>query len=712
MVRSRSFVPAAVLLLLLGAACLPAQAGPTLEQILSAPFPSELLASPAGGKLAWVQNTRGVRNIWVAEPPTYRGRQVTRFDKDDGQAIGGLEWTPDAKTLVYVRGSGPNGRGENPNPTSDPAGAELAVWRVALEGGEPVKIGTGSGAAVSPKGDGVAFVRGGQIWWAPLAGIDGKIEPQQWVRARGNARSLRWSPDGSRLAFVSSRGDHSFIGVYEVAGKTLRWIDPSVDQDDDPVWSPDGRRLAFLRLPANSRMTLFSPQRSGQPWSILVADVATGQAKTVWRAREGAGSIFFEMVAKNQILWGAEDRLVFPWEADGWLHLYAVPAASGKEMAEATLLTPGDFEIENVILTPDGKEVLFNSNQDDIDRRHLWRVGVAGGRPVPVTRGKGIEWLPAMLEDSRDGRALAYVRAGARRPAEAVIRIGDGPERELVPGGIPADFPEAALVEPEPVIFGSADGMQIHGQLFLPRGLKPGERRPGLLFLHGGAQRQMLLGWHYNSYYNNAYGMNQYLASRGYVVLAVNFRAGIGYGMEFREALSAGVKGASEFYDVLGAGQYLRGRPEVDPERVGLWGGSYGGFLTAMGLARASHLFKAGVDFHGVHDWNVEIQTFVPDYNPLEHPEEARLAFESSPLAWVDGWRSPVLVIHGDDDRNVDFSQTVRLVEALRERKVEVEQLILPDEIHGFLAWSNWIRAYKATADFFDRRLAGKEGKP
>jgi dipeptidyl aminopeptidase/acylaminoacyl peptidase len=710
MARPRRLIVAAVLLLVGAAVRLPAQAGPSLEQILSAPFPTELLAAPAGGKLAWTQNTRGVRNVWVAEPPEYRGRQVTRYDKDDGQAVGGLEWAPDAKVLVYVRGSGPNGRGENPNPAGDPAGAEQAVWRVALEGGAPVKIGNGAGAVVSPKGDGVAFVRGGQIWWAPL---DGSREPQQWVHARGGARSLRWSPDGSRLAFVSARGDHNFIGIYDLEGKTLRWIAPSVDRDDEPVWSPDGKRLAFLRQPASSKTTtLFYAERSGHPWSILVADAATGEAKTVWTAREGMGSVFSGMVAENQVLWGAGDRLVFPWEGDGWLHLYSVPASPGGATGEATLLTPGDFEIENVILDPDRREVLFNSNQGDLERRHLWRVGVAGGRPVPVTSGKGIEWLPAVIGDRSDGKALAYVRAGARRPTELVIRFGDGPERELVPGGIPADFPEAALVEPEPVVFDSADGMRIHGQLFLPRGLKPGERRPGLLFLHGGSHRQMLLGWHYSPYYNNAYGMNQYLASRGYVVLAVNFRAGTGYGMEFREALNQGAEGASEFYDVLGAGQYLRRRPEVDPDRIGLWGGSYGGFLTAMGLARASHLFKAGVDLHGVHDWNVGIQRFLPDYNPLEHPEQARLAFESSPLAWVDGWRSPVLVIHGDDDRNVDFSQTVRLVEALRERKVEVEQLILPDEVHTLLTWSNWISAYRATADFFDRKLAEKGNRP
>jgi dipeptidyl aminopeptidase/acylaminoacyl peptidase len=216
----------------------------------------------------------------------------------------------------------------------------------------------------------------------------------------------------------------------------------------------------------------------------------------------------------------------------------------------------------------------------------------------------------------------------------------------------------------------------------------------------------MLLGWHYMYYYFNAYALNQYLASRGYLVLAVNYRSGIGYGLSFREAPRQGATGASEFNDVLGAGLWLRARPDVDPTRIGLWGGSYGGYLTALGLARASDLFAAGVDLHGVHDWNVGIRTFVPSYAPP--PDDERLAFESSPLAGVDGWRSPVLLIHGDDDRNVAFSQTVTLVEALRKRKVDVEQLIFPDEIHDFLTWKHWLEAYRAAADFFDRRLVGR----
>lgn len=669
----------------------------TLEGLLSAPFPAELLASSTGGKVAWIQNAKGVRNLWVAESPEYRGRQVTRYTADDGQALAGLEWTPDAKSLIYVRGGGGNRQGEIPNPTSDPAGAEQAIWRVPLEGGEPVRIGQGRGVAVSPRGDGVAFVKGGGIFWAPF---QDKAEPVQWVKARGGASQLHFSPDGSKLAFTSSRENHSFIGIYDVAGKTLRWIAPSVDNDGEPVWSPDGRRIAFQRVPASSKITLFHPNPSAQPWSLLVADVVTGEAKTVWTAEPGLGSVFHEMVAANQILWGAEDRLIFPWERDGWLHLYSVPASGGK----ATLLTPGEFEVEYVNLTPDRRQVIFSSNQDDIDRRHIWKVNVTGGPPAALTKGTGIEWLPVMTSD---GKALAYLRSGARRPAEPVIEVGIGTApRQLAPGTVPPEFPESALVEPQPVIFSASDGLRIHGQLFLPPGIKKGERRPGILFFHGGSYRQMLLGWHYLAYYNNAYALNQYLANRGYVVLSVNYRAGTGYGQAFREAPSQGASGASEFNDVLGAGLYLRSRPDVDPDRIGLWGGSYGGYLTALGLARASNLFAAGVDIHGVHDWNVGIRTFIPGYAPK--PDEERLAFESSPMAWIDGWRSPVLVIHGDDDRNVSFNETVTLVEALRERKVDVEQLVLPDEIHSFLRYASWLAAYRATADFFDRRLGGK----
>jgi dipeptidyl aminopeptidase/acylaminoacyl peptidase len=627
-----------------------------------------------------------------AAAPDWQGRRLTTFSGDDGVELSAPAWTADGAQLVFSRGGSPNRAGEFANPTQHPEGGQSGIFRISLAGGEAVRLGGGSGVAVSPVAARIAFTRGGQLWLQPLDGG----EAVEAARVRGGMGSLLWSPDGAHIAFTSSRGTHAFVGVYDTLAKTVRFLDPSVDSDHSPVWSPDGRQLAWIREAASLELTLFKPVREAQPWSIRVADIENGRAREVWRARPGVGSAFRGVVASNQLFWTTDDRLVFPWEENGWTLLHAVPAAGG----DATVLTPGRFEVEYVTVSADRRTIYYNSNQNDLDRRDLWRVR-PNGAPERLTRTDAIEWEAAPLADG----ALAFLRSDARRPAHAVIRTGNA-EQLLDPLALDG-FPVDELVEPEAVIFSAADGMQIHGQLFRPADMRAGERRPALLFLHGGSRRQMLLGWHYGSYYHNAYALNQYLAARGYIVLSVNFRSGIGYGMHFREAENYGAAGGSEFNDVMGAGLYLRGRADVDGERIGLWGGSYGGYLTAMGLSRASDLFRAGVDIHGVHDWNVGIATFVPAYDPKDDPDAARTAFLASPMSTLDGWRSPVLLIHGDDDRNVRFLETVALVEQLRRRDVHVEQLVFPDEVHGFLLHRNWVAAYRATADFFDRMLAG-----
>ncbi len=689
-----------LLILCAAPAALSAQTGLTIDQLLKAPFPTELVAHRGGGKVAWVLNAEGVRNIWMAEAPSYQGVQVTRYAEDDGQELSNLSFTPDGRAIVFVRGGGPNRQGEIPNPTSDPDGAEQAIWVVWLQvgggggggGGSTLrKLADGSAPNISPRGDVVAFLRRGQVWSVPLGD---SAASRQLFQIRGTAGSLRWSPDGSMLAFVSGRGDHSFVGVFQLESKELRYLDPSVDRDGSPVWSSDGRRVGLIRIPNDGDQLPFMPQREALPWSIRVAEVASGAGREVWKAAPGRGSAFQGVSAENQLFWGANDRLVFPWERAGWIQLYSVSIRGGP----ASHLTPGEFEVEHVTINPGGRELTFSSNQGDIDRRHIWRVPISGGAPVAVTTGNGIEWSPAVTE----GGAVAFLASDARTPAHPEI-IAGAPRRPL--SAMPRDFPSRALVEPQQVTFAAADGMRIPGQLFLPANLRAGERRPAIVFFHGGSRRQMLLGFHYLGYYHNSYALNQYLASRGYVVLSVNYRSGTGYGLEFREALNYGARGASEFNDVTGAGLYLRSRPDVDPGRIGLWGGSYGGYLTALGLARASDLFAAGVDVHGVHDWNVVIPNFAASYDAAARAEVARLAYQSSPMASIDGWRSPVLVIHGDDDRNVPFSETVDLAERLRARGVEVEQLVFPDEVHGFLLHKNWLAAYRATADFFDRKL-------
>jgi dipeptidyl aminopeptidase/acylaminoacyl peptidase len=671
----------------------------TLEQVLSAPFCSELQAAPKGGAFLWIANQEGKRNIWVAEPSgsAYTVHRVTSDDADDGIDIGDIVWTPDGEHIIYVSG-GDFEFPEKPaaNPALLPQGVEEDIWMVGIGGGDTRKLAAGRSPAVSPDGATMAYLDKDQIWTLDLR--DPNAKPVQLLHERGRLGSLLWSPDGKYLAFTTGRGDHGFVAVYSFPEKALRYLDPSTEIDREPVWSPDSKEIAFVRIPPDTSGIDFKPRRSAQPWSLRVADVTTGEGHEVWRAHDGPGSVFHETESEDQQLyWSADGRIVFPWEGSGWLHLYSV-AASGGEVAD---LTPGEFEVDYVAFSKDRKTLVYSSNQGDIDRRHLWEVSPAGAAPREITHGDGLEVIPVIAPDG----TVAVLRADAKVPIRPAVVKGGGEMQDLAPQMIPAEFPAAKMITPQQVILSAADGMKIHGQLFVPASAEDGKRHPALIFFHGGSRRQMLLGWHYMDYYSDAYGMNQYLASLGYIVLSVNYRSGIGYGLNFREALNYGAAGASEFNDVLGAGLYMRNRSDVDGTKIGVWGGSYGGYLTALALSRASDLFAAGVDFHGVHDWNLELENWAPKYDPNADQQAARIAWESSPLATVKDWRSPVLLIQGDDDRNVQFSQTVRLAAALRAQGTPFEEHVFPDEIHGFLLHRSWLTAYGLEADFFNRKL-------
>ena len=667
---------------------------------MSSPFPANLVAAERAGRIAWQFSAKGAHNVWVADAPDFEARQVTHYIGDEGLPIAALRLTPDGRTVVYARGSETNGEGEVADPTSSVEKRTQQVWAADVDKGEPRLLGDMGcdeegceDIQISPSGEFAVWSAKKQIWIAP---VSGKEKAKALAFTRGNNRQPKWSPDGKKIAFVSDRGDHSFVVIYELGAKSLRYVSPSADRDLSPRWSPDGSQLAFVRLVGKQMKQPLIPQ-TPRPWSIWVYEVSKDAGREIWKSGPALDDSLPQLTADASFQFAAKNRVVFSSEQDGWNHLYSVSTSGGT----ATLLTPGPFETEDVALSTDRNFVIYSSNQDDVDRRHLWKVSVEGGTPAAVTHGETMEWAPLEVA----GRVVC-LGSTATTPAMPYVVTAQGREM-IAKSALPADFPSTQLVTPKQVIFKAEDGWEIHGQLFEPRmaaqAPRPSQRRPALIFIHGGSIRQMMLGFHYFDYYHNAYAMNQYLASRGYVVLSVNYRTGIMYGRHFREPADGGSRGGAEYKDIVAAGRYLQSLPNVDPKRIGLWGGSYGGYLAAMGLARNSDLFAAGVDSHGVHDWSDFGEEFPKDAPDRE--AALKLAFQSSPNASISTWKSPVLLIHGDDDRNVEFSQTVDLLQRLRNQNVHVEELIFPDEVHGFLLWKSWIRAYGATEEFLGREL-------
>ena len=247
----------------------------SLEQVMSAPFPTGLVASPVGGKVAWIQSAKGVRNLWVAEPPSYKGRQLTAYTEDDGIEIGELTWTPDGSSVIYTRGGDLDSFAENTNPRSNPEEPKQGIWLIALSGGAPRQLAEGHSAVISKTGDRIFFVKGREVWQAK---VDANEKASVLIQPKGRVSFMALSPDGSLLAFTNTRGDHGFVGVYDITAKQLRYLDPSVDRDSEPAWSPDSKQVAFIRVPASREAFIFGPKRSAADpcaWKILTDNSTT-----------------------------------------------------------------------------------------------------------------------------------------------------------------------------------------------------------------------------------------------------------------------------------------------------------------------------------------------------------------------------------------------------------------------------------------------------
>ncbi|HEX6135587.1 MAG TPA: prolyl oligopeptidase family serine peptidase, partial [Longimicrobiales bacterium] len=716
----------ASLLLLAGhvAAAAAQQQRTPLEAFFNVASPLELTAAGGADRIAWTAYEAGMRNVYTAAAPDFRPQRLTAFLEDDGRDLSSVRLSDDGSIAVFVRGHAPNRDGWVANPMHDPDGSERAIWGVRTDGGAAWRIAEGAAPALSPDGRTVLYIRDGQIYRAHVV-ADAMDEfdraERPLIRAQGVQSGVQWSPDGSKIAFVSQRGDHSFIGLFDVATRVLRWVSPSVDCDANPMWSPDGRQLAFLRRPGTAFGAMSPGAQTcgsgfggrgggaarqdttgnlrhvpglyrgvlpdGSDLAIMMIDVAAvgdidaPRARVLWRSAPGDGS-FAGMNRVRRV----GDHIVFQMnpQEDEWDRYWSISVTDPQP--QPVLLTPTNGLIEDatsVAFSADGRTMVYTTNAGDIERRHVWAVPVAGGDPVQLSRGSDVETHPQPLAS---GSRIAVLHFGATTPASvAILPARGGEARRIFPDL--SGFPSSAHVVPEIVWLTSPDSVRFSNQLFLPKDLRRGEKRPAIVFVHGGPRRQMMPAYHYMQFYHWSYAINQWLADQGYIVLSVNYRRGIGYGRSFTNADSAQARGNAEYRDVLTAGKYLRTRADVDPARVGIWGLSYGGLLTAQALARNSDVFVAGVDMAGVHLYGTTI-------------DSTALSYRSSAISEIANWKSPVLLVHGDDDRNVSFSQTVGLVQLLRAHDVAHELIVVPDDVHESLLHSRWIYTWNRMGDF------------
>jgi dipeptidyl aminopeptidase/acylaminoacyl peptidase len=667
----------------------------SMTQVLSYPFPMTLVKSANGTTIAYAIDRRGERSIWVAGAPQFVPREVVGPLPDDGQGISSVQLSADGTHLVYVYGN-------REDPTANVRQPQAQVWSVDLgTAGARKMLGEGVAPAISPDGSRVAFLNAGTVWIAP---VDGSSASHRFFYDPGSDSDLEWSPNGKDLAFVSTRDDHSFIGVYREGSPVLEMLAPSVTNDFEPRWSPDGTRIAFARTPGNGGAPQSPLQMPIVPWSLWVARVSDGAARAVWISPHTARASFPTQGGDVDLTWAGNGRILFLDSMDGWRHIYAVSANGGS----ARRLTAGAYTVFDIIAGANGRSAYYYANAGrapgDVDRWHLYRVDVGTGKVTTLTSGDGSQWWPTPLSY---GHLVAYATATAQEPPLVALADSNGAHAQLLDADlVPADFPSAQMVSPSEVTYRAPDGTLIHAQLF--RRPTAG-REPGIVFVHGGPMRQMLLTWNPMDYYANSYAVDQYLVSRGFAVLSVNYRSGVGYGHDFHYAVRTGWTGASEYQDVLAGAKWLQRQSFVNSKRIGIWGGSWGGYLTALALARNSNIFKAGVDFSGVHDLMHDAIEYFRGYGEgtdnVDMKPWLRLAWNSSPDASVPKWRSPILLIQGDQDPDVSFHQLVDLVPRLEEYRVPFRLIVLANEAHTFLRWASWLRADEATAAFFQRHL-------
>jgi dipeptidyl aminopeptidase/acylaminoacyl peptidase len=396
-------------------------------------------------------------------------------------------------------------------------------------------------------------------------------------------------------------------------------------------------------------------------------------------------------------------RVAFLSERDGWMHLYTLDVSSPD--AKPKPLTSGTWEVTAASLSPDRRKFYMTTSEAHPGERHLYTVPVDGGERTKMTSMTGSN----DAEVSPDESTLGLVHSYSTKPPEVYVMPNrPGATAKQVTTTPTAEWRSFKWIDPKIVTFKARDGVEVHARLFTPEmtgprmDRRPGTRLPAVVFVHGAGYLQN--AHKYWSSYFREYMFHNLLASRGYVVLDVDYRASSGYGRDWRTAVYRHM-GGKDLEDIVDGAKYLAAKEQVDPKRIGVYGGSYGGFITLMAMFTTPDVFAAGAALRPVTDWAHYNHAYTSNILNTPHTD-AEAYRKSSPIYFADRLKGALLICHGMVDTNVHFQDSVRLVQRLIElRKENWELAVYPVENHGFTEETSWADEYKRILKLFENNL-------
>jgi len=682
----------------------------TLDGVLGIRHPSQPVWSPDGRRVFFVWDRNQEMDLYSVEPGSGAPpRRLTNWG-EDYERIGDLFFGADGVTLHFSR----NGRLYRMHP--DEAGTLEPVF-APEPGGEADYV-------ISPDGERLAFTRAGDLHIRDLSG-DAEI---RLTRSDAMDANPVWSPDGRFLAYTAVEAE-AVDTAHEIVGQKLRFRSRSAGSTDLMVVAaiPGGVARRIASGPESA-----SAPRWISPFRLLFQDVSPDYRRRRIRVadlRNGTTRLLHEV--EDPKWWslaylGAEPRpspdgawIAFVDDSSGWDRLMVLPANGG----EPRPLTPEGQDARRYAWSPDGRFLAFDANPDHPGQRQLFLLeadALPDATPRPLTSGRGAS-VQATNEGgfvlsaehggfSPDGTALVFQRTGPRDPAD-LFRVSTESTGEPVrlTESVPEELDREWFTEGEFLRFPARElGTEVPGYLFVSDALDRNERHPAIVWIHGDGIVQNYDGWHIRRDYAVYHSFHQLLAQEGYVVLMPDYRGSVGYGRDFRQEPYRDV-GGGDYEDVAAAADYLRTLDFVDPERIGVWGLSYGGFLTLQALTLDPTLLAAGVNVAGVGDFALWYEDPGGGWvvGRMGSPEEEPEVYErGAPARRVDRIERPLLILHGTADVNVPYFESLNLVDLLlREANPDFDFVTYPGEFHYFhrehVLRDAWTRVHR----FFDRHL-------